>query len=123
MPLPHIPGHTFGVVLSNPLASADFAPQQTFPTDCFPQSVAVADVNGDDRVDIVTGAGPGGGPQVKAIDGARLAQVDGRGEIADSALPESFFAFDLGFTGGIFVAAGSVLGNGHDQVLIGPGAG
>src|SRR5262249_41696343 len=37
---------TFGVVLSNPLASAAFSAQQTFATGTSPESVAAADVNG-----------------------------------------------------------------------------
>ncbi len=43
------------------------------------------------RADILAGAGPGGGPQVTAFDGVSLAALD------------SFFAFDPGFTGGVFV--------------------
>ena len=54
--------------------------------------VTCADVNGDGVPDIITGAGPGGGPHVRVFSG-----VDG------SVLTE-FFAYDPGFTGGVFVA-------------------
>ena len=61
--------------------------------------VAAGDVNGDGRADIVTGAGPGAGPQVKVFDGATNAEI------------RSFFAYDPGFTGGVYVASGDVNGN------------
>ncbi|HUR48101.1 MAG TPA: N-acetylmuramoyl-L-alanine amidase [Acidimicrobiales bacterium] len=53
--------------------------------------VATADVNGDGRDEIVTGAGPGGGPHVRILD------MTGR------ALG-SFFAYPQDFTGGVNVA-------------------
>jgi hypothetical protein len=56
--------------------------------------VAAADLNGDGRADLVTAAGPGGGPHVRAFDGGSLAELDG------------FFAFAPAFAGGVFVAAG-----------------
>jgi uncharacterized protein (TIGR03118 family) len=52
---------------------------------------AIADINGDGRAEVVTGAGPGGGPHVKIFD-------DGTGLVLGS-----FFALDAAFTGGIFV--------------------
>jgi serralysin len=55
-------------------------------------SVGVADLNADGRADVLTGAGPGGGPHVKAFD-LTLASSEVR----------SFFAFDPGFLGGVFV--------------------
>jgi hypothetical protein len=55
--------------------------------------VAVGDVNGDGAADIVTGAGAGGGPHVKAFDGRT------------GAVEQSFFAFDPAFAGGVAVAA------------------
>ncbi|HEV8292232.1 MAG TPA: VCBS repeat-containing protein [Tepidisphaeraceae bacterium] len=55
--------------------------------------VAAGDLNGDGKADIITGAGPGGGPQVKVFSGA------------DGSLLASFFAESPLFTGGIFVAA------------------
>jgi hypothetical protein len=86
-------------------------------------TVAARDVNGDGHVDIVTGAGPGGGPAVKVIDGTQLGQVQGNGQIADGALLASFFAYEATFSGGVFVAVGDVDGDGHAEVITGPGAG
>ncbi len=53
--------------------------------------VATADRNADGRLDIVTAAGPGGGPHVRIFDGLTLAEID------------SFFAFSTNFSGGVFV--------------------
>jgi hypothetical protein len=74
-------------------------------------SVAVGDVNGDGVADIVTGAGPGGGPHVKAF------------RAADLAVLESFFAYDPGFRGGVFVTAGDTDGDGRAEIATGPMAG
>src|SRR4051794_7920963 len=57
-------------------------------------SVAAGDVNGDGFPDIVTGAGPTGGPHVKAFSGK------------DGSELFSFYAYDAGFTGGVNVAVG-----------------
>lgn len=56
--------------------------------------VAVGDVTGDGRADIVTAAGPGGGPHVRTYDGTTGAAIG------------SFIAFDPAFLGGVFVGAG-----------------
>jgi len=73
--------------------------------------VATGDVNGDGRAEIITGAGPGGGPHVKVFNPV------------DWSLMDSFLAYDLNFTGGVFVAAGDVNGDGFADVVTGPGAG
>jgi hypothetical protein len=54
--------------------------------------VATADVNGDGADDIITGAGPGGGPHVRVFSAA-TAGLELR----------SSFPFDTMFTGGVFV--------------------
>lgn len=72
--------------------------------------VASADLDGDGVSDIVTGAGPGGGPQVKVFSG------DDKSVIGD------FFAFSPSFTGGVYVAAGSIV-NGSPTVVVAPDSG
>src|SRR5215204_1445602 len=72
--------------------------------------VAVGDVTGDGKPDVIAGAGPGGGPHVKVFDGATGAEV------------RSFFAYDQGFSGGVFVAAGDVNGDGVAEIVTGTGA-
>jgi hypothetical protein len=74
-------------------------------------TVATGDVNGDGIDDIIVGAGPGGGPNVKVFDGAT------------SHLIQSFMAFDPKFTGGVNVAAGDVNGDGMADIICGAGAG
>jgi hypothetical protein len=54
--------------------------------------VGVGDVNGDGRLDILTGPGPGGGPDVRGYDGAT------------GAMLSAFLAFDSAFVGGVYVA-------------------
>ncbi|MDB5312798.1 MAG: carbonic anhydrase [Gemmataceae bacterium] len=72
---------------------------------------AAADLTGDGVADIITGAGPGGGPEVKVFDGKT------------GSLVESFFAYAPTFTGGVTVAAGDVNGDGIPDVITGAGAG
>ena len=73
--------------------------------------VAAADVNGDGAPDIITGAGPGGGPHVKVFDGLTGQPI------------ASFFAYDADFTGGVFVAGGDVNRDGSADIITGAGAG
>ena len=86
-------------------------------------TVAAADFTGDGKADVVTGAGPGGGPEVKVIEAARLNQVNAQGEIEDTALLADFFAYAPNFAGGVFVAAGDVNGDGVPDLITGAGAG
>jgi len=74
-------------------------------------SVALADVNQDGFLDIITGAGIGGGPHVKIFDGR------------SGSLVQSFFAYSTSFNGGIYVAAGDIDGNGQIDIVTGTGTG
>src|SRR5205823_8532253 len=69
-------------------------------------SVAAASDNG--VPELITGAGPGGGPHVKVfgLDGLVLAQ---------------FYAYDPGFAGGVSVAAADLNGDGRADIVTGPG--
>lgn len=67
--------------------------------------LAMGDVDGDGEDEIIAGAGPGGGPQV------RIFGMDGKVE-------GQFFAFDEGERFGIFMSAGDVNGDGIDEILV-----
>lgn len=74
-------------------------------------TVATGDVNGDGTPDLITGVASGAAPRVKVFDGITGNQV------------LTFLAFASNFTGGIFVAAGDVDGDGRAEILVSPGAG
>jgi uncharacterized protein (TIGR03118 family) len=90
------------------LIRAFFAYDQAFTGGVY---VATGDVNGDGTPDIITGAGPGGGPNVKVFNGK------------DGTLLTSFFAFDQAFTGGVTVASGDFNADGQADVIAGAGPG
>lgn len=73
--------------------------------------VSVGDVNNDGRGDIITAAGPGGGPHVIVFSGL------------DGAVLSSFMAYDLEFAGGVYVAGGDINNDGFAEVITGPGIG
>jgi hypothetical protein len=106
----------FGVSGNQPASFFAFDP--AFPGGV---RVAVGDVNRDGIPDIIVAAGPGGGPDVKIIDGTKLSMVDSNGEIDNAALLGQFYAYSPFFTGGVFVAFG--IANGLPQIITGAGAG
>ncbi len=57
-------------------------------------SVAVGDINGDGKGEIITGAGPGGGPHVKVFNASLVKQSE-------------FFAYAANFLGGVWVSSGT----------------
>ncbi|MFO0847152.1 MAG: FG-GAP-like repeat-containing protein [Gemmataceae bacterium] len=73
--------------------------------------VAVADLDGDGTAEIVTGPGDGGGPHVRAFDGA------------GNNLGRDYMAYDPAFRGGLSVAAGDADGDGRADVVTAPGPG
>ena len=75
--------------------------------------VATGDVNGDGTEDIITAAGPGGGPHVRVFDGRTGQQLTGP--------VGGFFAYDSTFTGGVFVASGDVNHDGYADIITGAG--
>ncbi len=74
-------------------------------------NVAAGDVNGDGIDEIVTGAGPGGGPHVRVFNPVGM------------TLLNSFSAYNSNFRGGVFVAAGDVNNDGFADIITGAGAG
>jgi hypothetical protein len=79
-------------------------------------SAALGEIDGNpNTIELVTGAGPGGGPHVKVFS-----INDATGTIT---LEASFFAFAPNFTGGLSVATGDIIGDGRAEVVVGAGPG
>jgi hypothetical protein len=66
-------------------------------------------------LDVITGPGPGGGPNVRVFDGQNGTMISGP--------IGNFMAFNPAFTGGVFVASADVNSDGKDDVIVGAGAG
>ena len=73
-------------------------------------NVALADVDGDGELEIVTGPGKGGEPLIKIFT------LIGK-------LKNSFFAYDKNFKGGVNLATGDFNGDGRAEIVTGPGQG
>lgn len=73
-------------------------------------NVAVGDLEGNGVEEIVTGAGPGGGPHVRVFD-------------INGFVQRQFFAYSSSFRGGVNIAVADVLGDGGDEIITGPGPG
>ena len=73
--------------------------------------VAVGDINGNGIDEIITGAGPGGGPHVRVFDH--------QGKVIHSKL----FPWDENLRTGVDVATGDINGDGKAEIIVGAGPG
>jgi hypothetical protein len=80
--------------------------------------VATGDLNCDGTSEIITAAGPGGGPNVRVFkaDGTPFTATGG-------TAPTNFFAYQESLTSGVSVAAGDINGDGCDEIITAPGPG
>ena len=79
--------------------------------------LAAVDMNRDGFAEVITGAGPGGGPRVSAWDGRGLTQDNLPTRVTD------FFAGDAGNRGGIRVGNADLDGDGVPDLVTGVGQG
>jgi hypothetical protein len=73
--------------------------------------VAIGDVNNDNALDIITSAGPGGGPHICVFSGV------------DNSVIRTFYAYSPNFAGGAYVTSGDFDSDGFDDIATGAGAG
>jgi len=78
--------------------------------------VAVGDLDGDSRDDLLVGAGFGGGPRVAGFDGTTLPR-------GPAKLFGDFFLFEPSLRNGVFLAAGDLDFDQHDDLIAGGGPG
>jgi hypothetical protein len=83
--------------------------------------VALGDLTGDGKADLIFGGGPSGGPRVRVMDGAKLLAAGPFQTLDDipQAQAANFFASDETSRGGIRPAVGTV--NGTKALLTGSG--
>jgi hypothetical protein len=73
--------------------------------------VAIGDLTGDGIPDLVLGAGEGGGPVIRGIDG-----------VTGNTLFQ-FFAYETTFRGGVYVAVADLNHDGKAEIIVGAGQG
>lgn len=72
-------------------------------------SIAVCDVNRDGQIEIITGAGFGGGPHIKVFS-------------EQGQLLKEWFAYGTNFRGGVNVACGDIDHDGQAEIITGAGS-
>jgi hypothetical protein len=85
-------------------------------------SVALGDVTGTGKLDVIAGAGPGGGPQVIVVDGTQFGTIPSTGILPSGAILANFEAFAPGFSGGVWVSGG-VTSSSQFNLIVGAGPG
>lgn len=96
-----------GIELKNPISPNWSAVTNPFPGFVGKFETQVADFNNDKVSEIIFGAGQGGGPHVRILDGATGREV------------ASFFAFEPQFTGGLNITVGDYNQNGTPDLIVG----
>jgi hypothetical protein len=86
-------------------------------------SVAVGDFDGDRVMEVIAGAGAGGGPRVRIFDVSSEPAGGLTRRPTGVSVAEDFFAYEDTFRGGVQVAAGDTDGDGFDEVVCGTGVG
>jgi hypothetical protein len=71
--------------------------------------VAVGDIDGDGKAEIITAPGSGGGPHIRIFK-------------ADGNIVNEFFAYDSRFRGGVYISAADLDNDGKAEIITGPGA-
>lgn len=87
--------------------------------------IATGDVTGDGTPDLISGPGPGGGPNIRVFDLTQPQGGLGTDISAGFGAIGNFMAFDANYTGGVFVAAGDFGGDSINQadVIVGRSSG
>ena len=104
-------GDSSSITLFDPSTGLPIGVVVPFPGYIGEIRITSGDVDGDSVLDLVAGAGPGGGPAVVVIN-----SVTG-------VVSQSFFAFDPNFRGGVFVAVRDINGDSILDIIVGAGAG
>ena len=85
--------------------------------------VAIGDFNGDNRKDIIVGAGESGGPRVQALQFNQPSTNPAANGQGTTTVLGDFFVFESSARNGVRVAAGDLRGEGRDLVVVSPGVG
>ena len=81
--------------------------------------VALGDIDGDGKADVIGGGGPGGGPRVFALSGDDLLRLPA----PRARVLANFFAGDVSNRGGVQVAAKNLDGDAFADLVVGAGPG